>query len=281
MSEGYSDVPVRLELVSRLTKDIRNQTATLSSQEIRYIVSTYYMLQNYRIRSAHQRRDLVKAESEHALVQYLEEQFGVLEQAVKSCMAAYAETHIAGRWAMEQKGIGPVLAAALLAYIDINQAPTVGHIWRYAGLDPTVKWEKGQKRPWNATLKVVCWKIGESFVFVSGDEKAYYGQVYKKRKELENARNEARMFADQAAISLASKRFGEDTVARSYYEKGMLPPARIHLRSERYAAKLFLSHLHHVWYEADMGKPPPLPFPIAHLQHVHFLPPPGHTPIAA
>jgi hypothetical protein len=44
----------------------------------------------------------------------------------------------------------------LLARIDIVKAPTAGHIWRYAGLDPTVRWNKGEKRPWNAGLKVLC-----------------------------------------------------------------------------------------------------------------------------
>lgn len=53
-------------------------------------------------------------------------------------------------------GIGPVISAGLLAHIDIHRAVTVGHIWRFAGLDPSVKWLKKTKRPWNAGLKVLC-----------------------------------------------------------------------------------------------------------------------------
>ena len=92
-----------------------------------------------------------------------------------------------------------MIAAGLEAHIDITRAPTVGHIWRYAGLDPTCEWRKGEKRPWNASLKTLCWKIGESFVKVSGKEKSLYGRLWKERKELEEKRNAAGEFADQAA----------------------------------------------------------------------------------
>ena len=54
------------------------------------------------------------------------------------------------RWARSIYGIWPVLAAGLLAHIDIEQAPTVGHIWSFAGLDPTKKWQPKTTRPWNA-----------------------------------------------------------------------------------------------------------------------------------
>ena len=56
------------------------------------------------------------------------------------------------------RGIGPVIAAGLLANIDIKQAPTVGHIWRFAGLDPTNKWigKKGAE-----TLIDEIWEQGE------------------------------------------------------------------------------------------------------------------------
>ena len=53
-----------------------------------------------------------------------------------------------------------------------------------AGLDPTVTWGKGERRPWNAELKVLCWKLGDSFVKVSNKEGALYGRIYRERKAL-------------------------------------------------------------------------------------------------
>jgi hypothetical protein len=115
-----------------------------------------------------------------------------------------------------------------------------------------IKWSAVSKgismRPWNTGLKVLCWKIGECFVYVSGKEDAYYGEVYSKRKKFETARNEGGYNATAAEI-LKSKRIGEDTVAFEYYSKGKFPPAHVHARAKRYAVKLFLSHFHHVAYK--------------------------------
>jgi hypothetical protein len=205
---------------------------------------------------------------------WLHGQNEALEEQIKSALDVYTKSHIVGRWARAQKGIGPVICAGLLAHIDIHQAPTVGHIWSFAGLNPNQKWGKGEKRPWNASLKVLCWKAGESFVKVSGYEDAYYGQIYKARKAYETAKNEAGDYADQAARSLVEKKYDPDTDAYKAYIQGRLPLARIHARSTRYAVKMFLSHLHTIWYRAEFGKEPPLPFAIAHLGHVHIVPPP-------
>ena len=60
-------------------------------------------------------------------------------------------------------GIGPVITAGFLAHIDIAKAPTVGHVpGGSADLDPTVKWDKGTKRPWNVVMKRLCWIVEES-----------------------------------------------------------------------------------------------------------------------
>jgi hypothetical protein len=170
-----------------------------------------------------------------------------------------------------------VIAAGLLANIDIERAPTVGHIWRFAGLDPTVTWDKGTKRPWNARLKVLTWKIGESFVKVSNHADDIYGHVYAERKALEAAANERGEFAAQAEAKLAKYRIGKDTEAYGHYSKGHLPPAHIHSRAKRYAVKLFLSHWHHVAYETRFGEPPPKPYILTRPEHVHFFAPP-HWP---
>jgi len=171
-------------------------------------------------------------------------------------------------------GIGAVIAAGFLAHIDIERCPTVGHIWAFAGLDPTRTWGKGEKRPHNSDLKTLCWKAGESFVKVSGKETAFYGHIYAKRKEYEIKRNEAGELADQAEEALKAKRIGRGTGAYKHYSAGRLPPAHIHARAKRYAVKLFLAHLHEVWYREHHGKAPPLPYPVAHLGHAHKIPVP-------
>jgi|SRR5579859_3896519 len=274
-----------LDPVARLTRDLRNAARTLSSDEARFLVDAYYAMQRDRIRAAHQERTLAEGSEPHDTMQWLLVQRETLEKQVARALDVYSNAHPAGEWARSICGIGPIIAAGLLAHIDITKAPSVGHIWRFAGLDPTVKWEKGQKRPWNGALKRLCWLIGESFTKVSSNENDTYGKIYKARKELETQRNEAGHYADQAKAALAAKKFGADTQARKHYEAGRLPPARIHLRAQRYAVKLFLAHFHHVYYEIHFGKAPPMPYiftaeaAITHGQHVHYIAPPN-WPIA-
>lgn len=167
-----------------------------------------------------------------------------------------------------------MIAAELLAHIDITRCPTVGHIWRFAGLDPTSKWEKKQKRPWNAALKTLCWKVGQSFMKFSNRDDCYYGKVYRARKEYEIARNEAGGNAAAVAEGLARIK-DKNTEAYKHLIAGRLPPGQIDARARRYAVKLFLSHFHAVWYEQHFGTKPPLPYPIAMLGHAHLIPPPS------
>lgn len=122
-------------------------------------------------------------------------------------------------------------------------------------------------RPWNARLKVLCWKIGQSFVKVSGNESDFYGKLYKQRKERDTARNEAGELADAARRALEAKEYGKDTEAFKAYSQGKLPKAHIQARAERYAVKIFLSHWHTVAYYEAHGKLPPKPYVLDILGH--------------
>ncbi len=276
-----------LDPVARITRDLKEAARTLSHDEARFLVDAYYAMQRDRIRANHQERTLAGGSEPHDVMSWLADQRESLENQVRRALDAYSASQDAGIWARSIVGIGPVIAAGLLCHLDIRDAPTVGHWWRFAGLDPTVKWERGAKRPWCGSLKRLCWVLGESFVKVSNHERDIYGKIYQARKAWETKRNEACAYADQARESLDTKKFGADTDARRHYEAGHLPPARIHLRAERYAVKFFLSHLHHVMYELHHHKPPPRPYVLsaaAHLSypglgvHTHFVAPPNWPP---
>jgi hypothetical protein len=208
----------------------------------------------------------------HEVLEWLFTQEETLEKQIRGALDIYGLSDIAGVWARSNKGIGPVIAAGLLANIDIEKAPTVGHIWRFAGLDPTSIWLPKTKRPWNASLKRLCFLIGESFVKVSNRPDDVYGKLYKGRKEWETERNSRQLYADQAKLALEQKRFSPETEAFKWYTKGMLPPARIHLRACRRATKLFLAHFHEVLYWTHYETLPPHPYVLDHVQgHHHRL----------
>jgi hypothetical protein len=280
-------------VVKRLSKDLAAAARTISDAEARFLVDAYYTMQDGRIRADGQVRSIeknpvdtgeidaegnpIKRIEPHDVLTWLSDQNWVLETQVKRALARYVEGHPVGEWLTSIYGIGPVISAGLLAHIDITRAPAVGHIWRFAGLDPTLKWLPKTKRPWNAGLKVLCWKAGESFVKFSNKPDCYYGHVWRKRKDLYIARNEAGNYVERCKEILSTRNYKKDTDAYANYSVGKLPPAHIHAMARRYAVKLFLAHLHHVMYVKIMKTEPPLPYPIAFLNHVHYIPPPGYA----
>lgn len=269
----------------RLTRDLKRAAAVLDEKQARYLVDTYYTLQKLRIASAAQVRS--SEEEPNTLMAWTTRMYERLEGDVKSALEVYARSQVVGQWSLSIIGIGPVIAAGLMAHIDIKQAPSAGHIWRYAGLDPTTKWEKKQKRPWNARLKVICWKAGQSFVKFSNHPECLYGRLWRQRKDFELLNNNMMeipgskpvryqaieagkhgKYAEQARAILTEKNFRAETEAKQWYEQGMLPPAHIEARAERWAVKIFLSHWHAVAYESYYGKLAPRPYALTFLEHV-------------
>ena len=313
MPDTYAPDPIGptrsefLESIVRLTRDLRNASITLGEREARFLVDAYYAMQRDRIRAAHQNRTLTDNTEPHDVLLWLQAQRDTIEKQIARALDAYSGGLAIGQWARSQVGIGPIIAAGLAANIYIGEwcevchsrkpedcaeavadpkrklkphdfrpvcsCPTVGHVWRFAGLDPTVVWKANTKRPWNGSLKRLCFLIGESFVKVSGYENAVYGHAYVVRKARETEKNERGDYADQAKRALAEKKWRDDTTAKKSYEAGKLPPGRIHMRAKRWATKLFLAQYHQVAFEIAYKKPPPLPYILAKDPdlHTHFI----------
>ena len=129
------------------------------------------------------------------------------------------------------------------------------------------------KRPWNARLKTLCWKIGISFEKVKNKPDAFYGQILKDRQNYELVKNENGDYAELA--EKRAKQVGKKTIAYKSYSKGKLPEGHLRARYLRYAAKIFLSHWHHVAYETYHGTPPPKPYIISVGGHQQYVTPPN------
>lgn len=260
--------------VARLRGDVRKASDTMSDDEARFLVDAYYALQRNRIRDNNQVRALSEGEEPCLVIQWLAEQNATLEKQIKASLDRYSRNHPVGAWARSNKGVGPVIAAGFLAHIDIRKAPSPGNIYSFAGLNPTIKWEKGQKRPFNAGLKVLCWKLGQSFLKVKGRESAYYGEAYVKRFEYEHAQSEAGAHREIAA-QLAAKKANYSPEAKARLAEGKLSLGHLHARTARHTVKLFLSHLHCVWRWIELEELQEAPYVLEHAGHVHFIHPPN------
>jgi hypothetical protein len=59
---------------------------------------------------------------------------------------------------------------------------------------------------------------------------------------------------------------------RAILDVGKLPQIAMHERSKRWAVKLFLAHWFEEAYRQHHKAEPPLPYPIAQMGHVHYIP---------
>jgi hypothetical protein len=257
--------------VRKLTTDQRKAAAEMQENEARYLVDQYYQIQEFRKAAANQGRSQKDAGEPFVFHGWYTDQLVVLENSIKAALDKFSANHPLGAAVREVTGIGPVIAAGLIAHIDIDKAPTAGHIWSFAGLNPTAKWEKGQKRPWNADLKVLCYKIGESFVKVQNNPNDEYGHLFRAYKDELIKKNEEGAFKEAAEHKLATTKIGKDTEAYKWYSEGKLPPAHIHARARRWVVKLFLSDYHTAACRILKKQEPPVPYVLEHVPgHAHW-----------
>lgn len=171
-----------------------------------------------------------------------QERFSGLEKEVTCEIALTVKDHEMWDWLERVKGIGPGLAGCLLAHIDIEKANSVSALWKYAGLAvndqgaadrPT----KGQKLPYNAELKRICFLIGTSFLRANSPYRSEY--------------DEAKEFYQRTKPDWTPKHC--DNAAR------------------RKMVKLFLSHLWAEWRQRR-GLPVREPYALSVLNHDGYKP---------
>jgi hypothetical protein len=213
--------------VEKLSKDLRDSAKLLNPKQVRYLVDCYYQIQHYRIATASQTRSQLPKDADAALDAELETENGdrdegeprtfpswlsaqlkMLENQINGALLVYARNQPTGKWLLSVCGIGPVISAGLLAFIDPEKTKAVSSLWRYAGLDPTAEWKSGQKPPWNLRLKTLCaFKIGESFVKTQNRDADFYGKLYAERKKQYQEINERGGYSDRAKEILGKKKF--------------------------------------------------------------------------
>jgi hypothetical protein len=263
----------RNELIDKIIK-------TYELQETRHVaeaVEIYYDTQKLRIMHSNKLRlDPPCDEPPSELSQWLRKYLLLGENVMAGKLKKWVlsdRSPAEAKWAYNQVGIGPIIAAGLAAHIDPAKAKTPSAVCKFAGLAPgSDKRTKGKKIPFNSRLKIVCWKAGESFVKVSGKEDAFYGKLYTQFKTDEVSRNENGLYREQAARELATKKFSDNDTKKRLLE-GKLSDGHLHSRAKRRTVKIFLQHY---WIEGRKarGLDVRLPYAIQILGHDGMIDPP-------
>lgn len=336
-------VDVDLLVPAKLSKDVKHEIASvgeMTRKEAKMLVDSFYQAQRRRIETQNQIRSIVQCtdESSTAMTSILDWELQnamIEEKGLKDALQVVSEASKVGRWLLEIKGIGPTIAAGLLAYLDTNGGRHYAtHFLSYAGINDNnrpwlgaeksrlivnevldgrktitdddlillsakTKWKyktldeacttrnadgsiksrskeklirQISKIPYNASLKTLCFKIGESFV-KNGNRGSLYGQLIQERKAYETEKNLNGDYADQAAKALSEKNYGKDTDAYKWYSEGKLPPAHINRRAIRWGVKLFLCHVFEEMYRVQNDKVPEPFYVFSHLGHQDYINP--------
>jgi hypothetical protein len=259
--------------LSATFRDLYAASKAMDRDQARILVGMRMTAQEHRIALGNQASAADRNEKPNVVLQHFAGLQREVEDRMDKELTRWAKEQPLGQWMLAQHGIGGVFAAGLLAHVDWETTVTASRVWRFAGLDPTVKWGKGERRPWNADLKRLMWLIGESFKKQSGREAAFYGQYYRQQKAKLVEKNDAGGNAELAAADLEARGARMTADQRAHYEAGKLPPGRIDLQATRKARKLFLSHAVYV-ATTLRGGDPAMPWAIALGGHADFIYPP-------
>ena len=129
-----------IKMINKASRDTKSQIVKLGREEIKYIIGTYYDMQDSRVRANNQSKALDSREKPNELLSWLRDCDQLIEGEIKKTMEHYVKYFDIGIWLNGIMGIGPVISAGLIAFVDFEKAKTAGNIFRLADLDPSITW---------------------------------------------------------------------------------------------------------------------------------------------
>lgn len=185
----------------------------------------------------------------------------VKEQLLKDIRKELKNYKIYTEFLEKIKGIGPALAAGLIAEVgDISRFENVSDLNAYFGVHvqngKCVRREKGKVANWNSNGRtLVCELIPDQFI--KGRSPVYRG-----------------IYDDEKAKCM---KMVEEDAEKSKDERRVQSKLHAERRARRKAGKIFLSHFWKAWREIE-GLPTPQPYALGIGGHSHEILPPTAYP---
>lgn len=160
-----------VEGLAKISKEVKESVVSVTRNEARFLVDTYYQVQHSRIVADNQIRAIVTSADDQdqeipLALQWVSKNMRNQEEQIKKMLDAYVKSVPVGKWCIATKGIGPVLAAGCLSYFDIKKVNHYNQFWSYAGLND-------YNNPWLGTEKANK-IIKEIYAFLEGRDKEVF-----------------------------------------------------------------------------------------------------------
>lgn len=275
---------------------------TKLSASFPFLVDSMLAIQNWRVATQVRNSHLLRNEGQgdentRTVFQKTQE----LEEFIENLVADQLKTHPAYHWFSRIKGIGNENIAKIVGLIDINRAPTVSSLWKYAGYHVVdgkgPKKTKGQKLEYNARLRTMCWRTAGALMKAGLRQVCAQCQAPRKRTEdndvapcrcgstvfqaTAKTRYAEIYLAEKARLTERYAREGRQIVpaaklpkkdGKHYEPPDMISEGHLHNQALRKMTKLFLSHLWLVWRSAE-GLPIREPYVQEKMGHTTIIDP--------
>lgn len=135
-----------LDGLASISKEVKQSIAFVNDEQIRIIIDSYYQTQAIRKATANQLRAFKQGkdnvdENQLLAIEWLLKDSQNRENQIKKMISEYVKSIPLCEWVMKIKGIGPVIAANLWSYIDMNKCRHANQFLSYAGMnDNNVPW---------------------------------------------------------------------------------------------------------------------------------------------
>ncbi len=220
----------------------RHVVSESHASDLRWMVDLYYQTQKIRIAMGN-RVVAIEQGRDHGDLERIRrwhQMFESFEEQVEKEMAREVRGHPVYVWLTSIKGVGPTLAAKLIALCGPDEAmarrDTVSKLWAFAGLKPGARLVKGERASYNIRLKSLMYVVAGSILKAKGKA--------------------ARIYYD----------------ARAYYEANRpdWTKAHVHMAAMRKLEKVLLACLWQVWRES-LGLPTRVLYVVEKLGHSHVI----------
>lgn len=133
--------------LAKISKQVKESVVNIDKKQLRALVDSYYQAQDDREAKAAQlkayklkdtKSDKVKSAEDREMItamDWLYKDAVNREAQIKEMLHEYCKNQPVCNWAMQIKGIGPVISSYLWAHLNLDECPTVGAFYSYAGLN--------------------------------------------------------------------------------------------------------------------------------------------------
>ena len=200
--------------VEKVSKKMKESVVTLDPKEIRFLVDAYYQKQDDRkakfnqLRSLQNGQDTAANTNQVTMLQWLAENSEKEEKEIKKLLDIWTDHQPVGKWIKSVVGLGPVFAAALMAYFDVSKCSHYNQFMSYAGLnDYNVEWLGSTK-----ASKVVSDVFKEVQPKIEKVAEAFMEPVPEKKRNtfIQLIKRMAKKLNDDEIIQVLSALRGED-----------------------------------------------------------------------